>query len=58
MKFITGTVQILADTTWPTGKQAWKDFLTVLEYTIFFVLIIYLFDFAISKGIVSLLNLF
>lgn len=58
MRFISDTVQILSDTTWPTGKQGWKDFMTVLEYTTFFVVIIYLFDTLISGGIFNLLNIF
>lgn len=58
MKFITGTIQILADTAWPSARQGWKDFLTVLEYTAFFVVIIYLFDFAVSRGILSLMDFF
>lgn len=57
MKFIADTIQILADTTWPTARQGWRDFMTVLEYTAFFVVIIYLVDLAVSSGISSLLNI-
>lgn len=58
MNFISDTLQILADTTWPSGKQAWSDFMSVLEYTTFFVVLIYLFDFLVSKGLLNLLNIF
>lgn len=58
MKFISDTIQILADTSWPDSKQRWADFLSVLEYTAFFVAVIYLFDFAISRGVLSLINFF
>ncbi|MFC3927348.1 preprotein translocase subunit SecE [Streptococcus caprae] len=49
---------VLRDTTWPTPKQALKDFIAVIEYTAFFTVIIYLFDLLLSKGLVSLLSLF
>lgn len=58
MKFISETLQILSETTWPSRKQRWSDFLSVMEYTAFFVAVIYLYDFAISRGILSLINLF
>lgn len=58
MTFFKDTLQILKDTTWPTKKQAWTDFVSVLQYTTFFVVVIYLFDLLVSKGILSLLNLF
>lgn len=58
MKFISETLQILSDTTWPDKKQRWSDFLSVIEYTAFFIALIYLYDLAISRGILNLLNLF
>ncbi|MGT2715610.1 preprotein translocase subunit SecE [Streptococcus respiraculi] len=58
MKFLSDTIQILKGTTWPTKKQSWRDFVSVIQYTIFFVAIIYLFDLILSKGIISLINLF
>ncbi|MGT2712096.1 preprotein translocase subunit SecE [Streptococcus oriscaviae] len=58
MKFFKDTIQILKDTSWPTRKQSWKDFLSVVEYTAFFVAVIYLFDLVLSKGLISLINLF
>ncbi len=58
MKFLQDTVQILKGTTWPTKKQGWIDFVSVMEYTLFFVAVIYLFDLLLSKGLISLINLF
>ncbi|CAM3222990.1 preprotein translocase subunit SecE [Streptococcus pluranimalium] len=58
MKFIPGLFRVLKDTTWPDRKQRWKDFLAVLEYTIFFTIIIFLFDKLVSTGIVSVLDIF
>nr|WP_301282824.1 preprotein translocase subunit SecE [Streptococcus gallinaceus] len=52
------TIQILKDTTWPTKKQGWTDFVSVLQYSAFFVIIIYLFDLVLSKGLIAMLNLF
>ena len=58
MKFIRDTFQVLKDTTWPTRKQSWVDFISVMEYTAFFVVIIYLFDLFVTGGLVRLLNIF
>ncbi|MGT2660591.1 preprotein translocase subunit SecE [Streptococcus urinalis] len=58
MKFISGTFRLLKDTTWPDRKQRWKDFLSVLEYTLFFTVVIYIFDKVLSTGVVKLLDLF
>ncbi|MBF0788044.1 MULTISPECIES: preprotein translocase subunit SecE [unclassified Streptococcus] len=58
MKFFTDTIQILKDTTWPTKKQSWRDFVSVIQYTIFFVALVYLFDVILSKGLIGLINLF
>ncbi|MER0124063.1 preprotein translocase subunit SecE [Streptococcus sp. ZJ93] len=58
MKFLKDIMRILKDTTWPTRKQSWKDFVSVVQYTAFFVVIIYLFDLVLSKGLISLINLF
>lgn len=58
MNFFKDTIQILKDTTWPTKKQGWTDFISVLEYTAFFVVLIYLFDLLLSKGVIGLINLF
>ena len=58
MKFIKDTFQVLKDTTWPTRKQSWVDFISLMEYTAFFVVIIYLFDLLVTRGLVRLLNIF
>ena len=58
MRFFADTFRVLRDTTWPNRKQRWTDFWSVLQYTFFFVVIIYLFDKVISQGIVALLNMF
>lgn len=58
MGFISGIFKLLRDTTWPDRKQRWKDFISVLEYTTFFTVIIFIFDQLLSKGILSLINLF
>ena len=38
MKFLKDTFALLKDTTWPTGKQSWIDFISIMEYTAFFVI--------------------
>ncbi|CYW12422.1 preprotein translocase subunit SecE [Streptococcus suis] len=58
MKFIKDIIRILKDTYWPTRKQSWTDFVSVVEYTAFFVAVVYLFDLILSRGIMSLINLF
>ena len=58
MGFIKGVFAVLRDTTWPDRKQRWKDFLAVLEYTVFFTIIVFLFDKLVSTGIVSVLDIF
>lgn len=58
MGFIGGIFKVLKDTTWPDRKQRWKDFISVLEYTAFFTIIIYIFDQVLSKGILSIINHF
>ncbi|HEM4255660.1 TPA: preprotein translocase subunit SecE [Streptococcus suis] len=58
MKFIKDIIRILKDTSWLTRKQSWTDFVSVVEYTAFFVAVVYLFDLILSRGIMSLINLF
>ncbi|MGT2742316.1 preprotein translocase subunit SecE [Streptococcus plurextorum] len=50
--------QVLKETSWPTRKQRWKDFISVLEYTVFFTLIIFLFDRLISTGLLEFFKRF
>ncbi|MGT2926133.1 preprotein translocase subunit SecE [Streptococcus cuniculipharyngis] len=56
MKF--SIFKVLKDTSWPDRKQRWKDFLSVIEYTAFFALIIFIFDKLLSLGILELINRF
>lgn len=58
MGFISRTFKVLKDTTWPNRKQRWKDFISVLEYTAFFTVIIYIFDQLLAKSVLALVNLF
>ncbi|AXQ77747.1 preprotein translocase subunit SecE [Streptococcus chenjunshii] len=58
MTFIKGVFTILKETTWPSHKQRWKDFFSVMEYTIFFTIVIFIFDQLLSIGILDLLNRF
>ena len=44
MKFIKDVFVLLRDTTWPTRKERWTDFLSVMEYTAFFA--VYKWDIA------------
>lgn len=44
--------------TWPTKKEAAIDFAGVIEYSAFFLVIIYVFDTLIKTGITSILSLF
>jgi len=48
----------LKDTTWPTRKERWTDFISVMEYTAFFVVIIYIFDKVVASGLFQILNIF
>ncbi|TWS94941.1 MULTISPECIES: preprotein translocase subunit SecE [unclassified Streptococcus] len=56
MKF--SIFKVLKDTSWPDRKQRWKDFLSVIEYTAFFALIIFIFDKLLSLGILDLIKRF
>lgn len=53
-----GILKVLKHTTWPTPKQAFKDYFSILQYTAFFALIIFLFDTLISAGLLDLLKRF
>ncbi|KXT77708.1 preprotein translocase subunit SecE [Streptococcus sp. DD13] len=56
MKFIGDVFRLLRKTTWPSRKQGWTDFVSVIEYTAFFVVLIYLFDLVVSQGIYQLIQ--
>ncbi|HEN2476818.1 TPA: preprotein translocase subunit SecE [Streptococcus agalactiae] len=56
--FVKGIFQVLRDTTWPNRKQHWKDFISILEYTVFFTIVIYIFDKLLAAGVMDLINRF
>ena len=58
MRFIGGVFKVLSDTTWPSRKQRWHDFFSILEYTAFFTVIIYAFDRLIETGLLRTIALF
>ena len=58
MKFFKDNFVLLKNTTWPTRKERWKNFISVIEYTAFFVVLIYLFDQVVAKGILKLIDMF
>ncbi|MCO4669670.1 preprotein translocase, SecE subunit [Streptococcus infantarius subsp. infantarius] len=58
MAFIKGVFTILSETTWPDRKQRWKDYISVLEYTAFFTIVIFIFDKLLSLGVMNLLKRF
>lgn len=58
MKFFKDVFKLLKDTTWPTRKERWTDFISVMEYTAFFLVIIYIFDKVVASGLFQILNIF
>ena len=58
MKFFKDIFVLLKNTTWPTRKERWKNFISVIEYTAFFVVLIYLFDQVVAKGVLKLIDMF
>ncbi|EMB63242.1 preprotein translocase subunit SecE [Streptococcus mutans] len=58
MKFISGVFSVLKHTTWPTRKQSWHDFISILEYSAFFALVIFIFDKLLTLGLAELLKRF
>ena len=58
MGFIKDIFTLLKDTTWSTRKQSWVDFKSIMEYTAFFVVIIYIFDQLIVSGLIRFINIF
>ena len=58
MSFIGDIFRLLKDTTWPTRKESWRDFRSIMEYTAFFVVIIYIFDKLIVSGLIRFINIF
>ena len=58
MGFIKDIFTLLKDTTWPNRKQSLVDFKSIMEYTAFFVVIIYIFDQLIVSGLIRFINIF
>ena len=58
MGFIKDIFTLLKDTTWPTRKQSWVDFKSIMEDNAFFVVIIYIFDQLIVSGLIRFINIF
>ena len=58
MRFIGDIFRLLKDTTWPTRKESWRDFRSIMEYTALFVVIIYIFDQLIVSGLIRFINIF
>ena len=58
MGFIKDIFKLLRNTTWPTRKESWIDFRYIMEYTAFFVVIIYIFDQLIVSGLIRFINIF
>ncbi len=56
MKFIKGIIEEMKLTTWPTRKQSVRDFFQVIEYTIFFLVFIMIFDWLSKNGITVGIN--
>lgn len=56
-KFIKSIGHEMRLTTWPNRKQGWHDFVMVIEYTIFFMAFIMLFDWAVQNGLSRLTDL-
>ena len=40
------------------AKESWRDFRSIMEYTAFFVVIIYIFDQLIVSGLIRFINIF
>ena len=58
MGFIKDIFKLLKETTWPTRKESWRDFRSIMESTTFFVVIIYIFDQLIVSGLIRFINIF
>ncbi|MDR0297127.1 MAG: preprotein translocase subunit SecE [Streptococcaceae bacterium] len=52
--FIASIFHEMRLTSWPNRKQAWHDFWMVVEYTLFFLAFIILFDFITQNGLARL----
>lgn len=56
-KFINSIVAEMRLVTWPTRSEAVKDFGMVIQYSIFFMLFIMIFDWLIKSGVTQAVKL-
>lgn len=56
-KFIHSIVEEMRLVTWPNRSQAVKDFGMVIQYSIFFLVFIVIFDWLIKNGVTQAIKL-
>ena len=56
-KFINSIVAEMRLVTWPTRSEAVKDFGMVIEYSIFFMVFIVIFDWLVKSGVTQAVKL-
>ena len=56
-KFINSIVAEMRLVTWPTRSEAVKDFGMVIQYSIFFMVFIMIFDWLIKSGVTHAVKL-
>ena len=56
-KFINSIVAEMRLVTWPTRSEAVKDFGMVIQYSIFFMIFIMIFDWLIKSGVTQAVKL-
>ena len=56
-KFINSIVAEMRLVTWPTRSEAVKDFGMVIQYSIFFMVYIMIFDWLIKSGVTQAVKL-
>ena len=56
-KFINSIVAEMRLVTWPTRSEAVKDFGMVIQYSVFFMVFIVIFDWLIKSGVIQAVKL-
>ena len=56
-KFINSIVAEMRLVTWPTRSEAVKDFGMVIQYSIFFMVFIMIFDWLVKSGVTQAVKL-
>ncbi|XOQ37442.1 MAG: preprotein translocase subunit SecE [Lactococcus sp.] len=56
-KFINSIVAEMRLVTWPTRSEAVKDFGMVIQYSVFFMVFIVIFDWLIKSGVTQAVKL-